>query len=66
MTTAQLAKRLDALENARRIHAPIHYWTDEELAQVIQRAHALAKSTGRYHAAQLTDEELKSVIDGAP
>ena len=67
MTTKQLQARLQRLEDTQRavVNTPLQYWTDEELAQLIRRAHELAKSTGRYSGSQLTDDELQSVIDGA-
>ena len=67
MTTKQLQARLQRLEDTQRavVNTPLQYWTDEELAQLIRRAHERAKSKGLYHPLQLTDEELQSVIDGA-
>lgn len=54
MTATNLARRVDSLEQSRRIHAPWQYWPDAALLAVI---------TGE-PGAQLTDDELRRVVEG--
>jgi len=54
VTRRALAKRLDCLELARRIHAPWQFWPDAALLAII---------TGK-PGASLTDDDLRRVVEG--
>jgi hypothetical protein len=65
MTTATLARRLDAIEAQRAARGahycrPLEHWTDEQLEAALLMLEGLPEDT------RLTDEQLRAIMEREP